>query len=134
MHLFDEIADFEMELNDYDERLNNIIMGSITSDSRPLRSQALGDCLSTAKPKQDQEKATEPKPSATDSIPEKSSQIQSMLKEIDDEFDELDNLLRDIDTLKLQDEPNHEERMSNSSYEMEIKAKRTRPNQFAPNQ
>lgn len=103
LNLFNEIADFELQLNDYDDQLNNIIFDSVAS------------------------KTTDTKPQTTPD-----SKIQSMLKEIDNEFDELDNLLRDIDTLKLQDEPGNEERISNSSYEMEIKS-RPKAKQLAPN-
>jgi hypothetical protein len=55
------------------------------------------------------------------------SKIKKMMAEIDTEFDELDSLLRDIDTLHISSNPdtreNDEERMSNSSYEHQIKSR-----------
>lgn len=117
-------------MNDYDEKLNNIILDNktpsglegILSGSK-VGMPTLGDEMSAQKPesilsqmKRDQLLAKDEKPGE--------SKILNMLDDIDNEFDELDKLMKDIDTIKIQNQEsnneNAEERISNSSFEHEI--------------
>lgn len=116
--MFNEIAEFEDQINHYDERINHIIF-----DNRPTTDQT-GPQLPTTGDKPfsvKQASLSLEQIKAEKASNDGESKIKQMLQEIDTEFDELDSLLKDIDTLKIQSDPEHrehdEERMSNSSYE-----------------
>lgn len=119
-------------MNENDDKLNHIIFDNKPSCSMDpqVALPSLGDTVPKAKQQSflTQIKDEEAKHKQKDN----NDQIQNMFKDIDNEFDELDSLLRDIDTLKIQAEPenyeHYEERMSNGSYEQELKAKTMAPN------
>ena len=92
--MFNSIAAFESDLDQFDKQLSNIITPGRTS---PLNNKV-------GQPSSDNKNMSPPCV--------KKDNLKYLMKEIDNEFDELDSLLRDIDTIKFGD--NDEEHMSNA--------------------
>lgn len=113
--MYQEFADFEEQLHQFDVEINDMINKKDDNKKKPSPSSSDSDpkqefaeidkMLEQLKKRGEESQAAEKK---------SKEHISLMMQDIDDEFDEIDSLLRDVESLKIQDDINHREHQEES--------------------